>query len=260
MPSAITKMAMTVKPGVRQSVRRQKRRSRARDSSQFQDQMARVCSRIRVGLPKARKAAWRASSPEMAPSRCSSSSNSRSERNSRSRSVSLFLICHHFMSVLLGGGPHHARYSFGHLLPLRFFGHKLFSALICKSVILDFPIAIWRRLPFVDNPSALLQAMQRGIERAVLHLQEIICSPLNVLPDVVTVSRSIEKRPQDEHVKRSLEEPAPLLRLLRHRRHSTLNLATMVDTRLSIVNGRSRAWILEGRLHANALIDKRNRA
>jgi hypothetical protein len=59
------------------------------------------------------------------------------------------------------------------------------------------------------------------------------------------VSRSIEKRPQDEHVKRSLKEPDPLLRLLRHRRHSTLNLATMVDTRLSIVNGRSRVWILE---------------
>jgi hypothetical protein len=50
------------------------------------------------------------------------------------------------------------------------------------------------------------------------------------------VSRSIEKRPQDEHVKRSLEESGPLLCLLRHRRHSTLNLATMVDTRLSIVN------------------------
>src|SRR5580700_5166159 len=102
--------------------------------------------------------------------------------------------------------------------------------------------------------------MQPGVERAMLHLQEFIRSPLNVLPDLVTVRRSIEKRPQDEHVKRSLEEPDPLLRLLRHRRHSTLNLVTMVDTRLSIVNGRSRAWILEGRLHANALIDKRNRA
>ena len=85
--------------------------------------------------------------------------------------------------------------------------------------------------------------MQRGVERAVLHLQEFIRSPLNVLPDLVTVRRSIEKRPQDEHVKRSLEEPDPLLRLLRHRRHSTLNLVTMVDTRLSIVNGRSRVWI-----------------
>src|SRR6202011_2170641 len=109
-------------------------------------------------------------------------------------------------------------------------------------------ISVRRSLPLGHDPSSSLQAMQRGVERAVLHLQEFIRSSLNVLPDLVTVSRSIEKRPQDEHVKRSLEEPDPLLRLLRHRRHSTLNLATMVDTRLSIVNGRSRAWILEGRV------------
>ena len=87
--------------------------------------------------------------------------------------------------------------------------------------------------------------MQRGVERAMLHLQEFIRGPLYVLPDLVTVSRSIEKRPQDEHVKRSLEETDPLLRLLCHRRRSTPNMATMVDTRLSIVNGRSRVWILE---------------
>src|SRR5882672_5843517 len=80
--------------------------------------------------------------------------------------------------------------------------------------------------------------MQRRVERAVLHLQEFIRSPLNVLPDLVTMGRSIEKRPQDEHVERSLEEPDSLLRFLGHRRHSTLNLATMVDIRLSIVNGR----------------------
>ena len=130
IPSAITTTAITVKPGLRQSVRRLKRRSRARDSSQFHDQTARVCSRIRVGLPKARKAAWRASSSETPPSRCSSSSNSRSERSSRSRSASLFLLCHQFMSALLGGGPHDARDSFGHLLPVRFFGQQLLPAFI----------------------------------------------------------------------------------------------------------------------------------
>ena len=59
MPSAITKIATTVKAGARPSVRRLRRRSRPRDSSQFQDQVARVCSRIRVGLPKARRAALR---------------------------------------------------------------------------------------------------------------------------------------------------------------------------------------------------------
>ena len=85
--------------------------------------------------------------------------------------------------------------------------------------------------------------MQRGVERAVLHLQKFIRSLLNVLPDLVTVSSSIEKSPQDEHVQRSLEDPNPLLCLLSHGRYSTLNLATIVDTRLSIVNGRGGVWI-----------------
>jgi hypothetical protein len=78
--------------------------------------------------------------------------------------------------------------------------------------------------------------MQGGIERSVLHLQKLVCASLNVFSDLVAVSRPIEKRPQDEHVKRSLEEPDPLLRLLRYRRHSTLNLAAMVGLRLSVVN------------------------
>ena len=87
--------------------------------------------------------------------------------------------------------------------------------------------------------------MQRGLKRTVLHLQEFIRRPLNVLPDLVTVSRSIEKRSQDEPVKRSLEEPDPLLRLLRHRRYSTLNRAPMVDIRLSVVKEWSSVWTLE---------------
>jgi hypothetical protein len=48
------------------------------------------------------------------------------------------------------------------------------------------------------------------------------------------VSRPIEKGPQDEHVKRSLEETDPLLWLLRHRRQSTPDLEWMVDSRPSI--------------------------
>src|SRR5882762_3554316 len=169
----------------------------------------------------------------MPPSSCSSSSNSRSERSSRSRSESLFLLCHHRMSGLLGGRPHHSRHSLGHLLPLRFFDQELLPPFIRQPVVFEFPISIRRSFPFGSYPASLLQAMQRGIERAVLRLQKFIRGPLNVLPDLVTVSRSIEKRPQDEHVQSSLEKPNPLLRLFRHRRCSTLNLAMMVDIRLS---------------------------
>jgi hypothetical protein len=86
--------------------------------------------------------------------------------------------------------------------------------------------------------------MQGGIKRAMLHLQELIRGPLNVLADLVTMSRSIEKGPQDEHVKRSLKEPDPLLCRFRHRRHSTLNLEVMVDPRLSVVKGQTGVRIL----------------
>jgi hypothetical protein len=65
----------------------------------------------------------------------------------------------------------------------------------------------------------------------VQHLQQFIRGPLNVLPDLMTVRRSIEKGLQDGHVKRSLEAPDSLLRLLHHGRHSTLILAMMAGTR-----------------------------
>jgi hypothetical protein len=57
----------------------------------------------------------------------------------------------------------------------------------------------------------------------VLHLKEFLRGPLNVFADLMTVSRSIKKRPQNEHVQCSLQKAATLLRLLRHRRHSTLD-------------------------------------
>ncbi len=51
-----------------------------------------------------------------------------------------------------------------------------------------------------DNPSSPLQTVQGGIERTVLHLKEIVRGPLNVLVDLVTMSKPVEKCPQDEHV------------------------------------------------------------
>src|ERR1700689_1286771 len=199
-----------------------------------------------VGLPKARTAAYRASFEDSPRSRCSSSSNSRSDRSSRSRSAFFFVIRHHGISALLRGGPHHARYGFGHLLPLRFFDHELLLAFIGQAVVFKFPIAVGRSLPFGDHPSSFLQAVQGWIERTVLHLQKLVRGSLNVLADLMTVSRAIKKRPQDEHVKSALEKARALLLLclLRHRRQSTLNPGAMVDARPSLVKGWSRRWIL----------------
>jgi hypothetical protein len=73
-----------------------------------------------------------------------------------------------------------------------------------------------------------------------------------MLPDLMTVSRAIEEGPQYKHVQGPLEKSDPLLCLFCHRRHSTLNLVMMVDTRLSIVKWRCRMWILRSRLQPEA--------
>ena len=59
----------------------------------------------------------------------------------------------------------------------------------------------------------------------MLHLQKLIRGPLNMLADLMSVRRPIQKRFQDHHVQRSLQNGTALLRLFRHGRHSTLNKA-----------------------------------
>jgi hypothetical protein len=81
----------------------------------------------------------------------------------------------------------------------------------------------------------------------VLHLKKVVCGPLNVLADLVAVRRTVQKGSQDEHVQRALEKArARLLCLFHHGRQSTLNLATMVDIRLSLVKECPGRWISKG--------------
>jgi hypothetical protein len=87
--------------------------------------------------------------------------------------------------------------------------------------------------------------MQCGIEGAVLHLQELVRGSLDVLSNLVTVSGAVKKCSQDEHVQGALEHGRALLCLFRHRRASTLDMATMVDIRLSVVKRNSPKRILE---------------
>jgi|HubBroStandDraft_6_1064221.scaffolds.fasta_scaffold110655_2 hypothetical protein len=56
----------------------------------------------------------------------------------------------------------------------------------------------------------------------MLHLQDIIRGPLCACRSD-GVRRTIEKRAQDEHVQRALEQICALLCLLSHGRRSTLN-------------------------------------
>src|ERR1700753_1736699 len=200
IPSASTRIAVAENPGFFTSTRRAKRRSCQKRSNCAHPQTSCVCCRISVVLPNARRAAYRASSSDRPFSRCSSSSSSRSECSSRSRSASRLLICHHRISALLSHWPHHPRYCLGHLSPPRFFDTQLFSAFLGQTVILVLPISVRAHFPLGSNPAPSLQAMQCGIERTMLHLQEIVSRPLNVLANLVPVRRTVEKCPQYEHV------------------------------------------------------------
>ena len=61
-------------------------------------------------------------------------------------------------------GPHYARHSFGHLLPLRIFDHEFFATIFCEPVILGLTIANRPRGPLENHPAPLLHPMSRRIE------------------------------------------------------------------------------------------------
>jgi len=65
--------------------------------------------------------------------------------------------------------------------------------------------------------------VQRGVKRAVLHLEKIIRGPLNMLADLVAMRRTIKKSSQDQHVKGALKKVPAFLCLFSHGRHPTIN-------------------------------------
>ena len=71
----------------------------------------------------------------------------------------------------------------------------------------------------------------------MLHLKEVVGGPLNMLANLMTMRRAIEKCSQNEHIQGSLEYTRSLLRMFGHGRHPTPEQELMVDTRLSIRQG-----------------------
>ena len=90
------------------------------------------------------------------------------------------------------------------------------------------PVVLRALVGFADaplgfQPAALLEPMQRRIERAGLDLQQIVGLRANGLADAVAVLRAPLEGPEDEHVERALEELQALVvgRLGHSRRQST---------------------------------------
>jgi hypothetical protein len=67
--------------------------------------------------------------------------------------------------------------------------------------------------------------VQRGVKRAVLHLEKVIRGPLNMLADLMAMSRTIKKSSQDQHVKGALKKVRAFGCLSGHGRHSTIDYA-----------------------------------
>src|SRR6202043_1892398 len=88
-----------------------------------------------------------------------------------------------------------------------------------------------RLFPLRHDPSLPLQPVERGIERAVLDLENVLCSPLDMLRDLMTVSRAKLQRSQDQHIQRALQQFKSVNRFGYHGvgRYSTLKQAQMVD-------------------------------
>src|SRR5262245_50150053 len=62
------------------------------------------------------------------------------------------------------------------------------------------------RLPLGANPALLLEAMERGIERALADRQRVAGEQLNALGDPPAVQRLARDGFQDEQIQRALEQ------------------------------------------------------
>src|SRR5277367_1528393 len=87
--------------------------------------------------------------------------------------------------------------------PLRLFHSQLLAAGACQLVETRPPI-ILRQSPLTLDPPALLDAVQRRIQRALFHLEHLFCELPNALPHAIPVHRPQRKSLQHQHVQRAL--------------------------------------------------------
>src|SRR5438105_3164022 len=89
--------------------------------------------------------------------------------------------------------PHHLRNRLRDSAPLRFLSRQLPSSGWCEAVILELAISSFVELPARGDPPFAAESMERGIQRAVLNLQDVFGRPLDVLRNVMAVLRSPEQ-------------------------------------------------------------------
>jgi hypothetical protein len=119
------------------------------------------------------------------------------------------------ISALLDG-PHNSSYGFAQLLPIRFLGEKLLLPSGREPVILELAGCSFAHLPFRDNPSPSLKAVESWVKRAMLDPENIVCGALNVSSDLMTMCLTYEQSSHNEHVQSTLKQVNAIRRILRH--------------------------------------------
>ncbi|SPE38512.1 hypothetical protein SBA3_290043 [Candidatus Sulfopaludibacter sp. SbA3] len=90
------------------------------------------------------------------------------------------------------------------LLPAGGLRCQLLAALSRQAVILRLAV-VFGGSPERGDPPAVIQAMQRRIEGAVLNLQHLFGTPLDRVSDRLSMSGTQDQGPEDQHVQGSLD-------------------------------------------------------
>lgn len=69
-------------------------------------------------------------------------------------------------------------------------------------------LIVRRQSPLGREPSLLPHALERGVEGAFFHLEDVVREAADVLRDAVAVHWLGNERPQDQHVERAGEQLA----------------------------------------------------
>src|SRR5438270_2497491 len=226
-PSPNVRITTVAKPGDFLIPRSAMRRSWATCSTRRTPRASRASSLYRSTPPKARSAARRASlgaTPSRSFFCCSSSmcswSSSASSRSTSARRVSarnrrarrcMNTMCESALSL---GRSHDGVDRRGEPPPTCGFVAELPLPGFRQLVELCLPV-VFRRSPLRVDPAAILEAVERRIERALIDLQHVARDLLDPLRDAPAVHRLERERLENQHVERALQD---VVRLDGHRK------------------------------------------
>src|ERR1017187_953739 len=109
------------------------------------------------------------------------------------------------MAGLLFRGLENQRHGGGEPVPIRRFGLELLASQTRQRIEFCFA-AGFGFAPLGLQPSALFEAVEGGIERPLLHLQDVARDLLDALRDAVPMRRFERHDFQDQHVEGALQQ------------------------------------------------------